>query len=214
MKMKSIFIFISIIILIIQVPLFATNDSSFVQFDENNFSIQFLISRNFSLYHFQGSFLSAKYHINNSQAIRIGMDMNVDISSQEENLYGRDRDAFRIYFASQYVFYLKRQNVYFYYGLGPNFSFRFNNARDKKKNFDQTNYQETDKKISHDFGIGLNTVYGIEIFIVKQVSLLAEYGHVYEYSYLRTEDKMHGISETYSHIFKSNPVKFGVSVYF
>ena len=212
--MKTMIILISVIVLIMYLPLFGTNDSSFFQINKDCFAIQFSISKNFSIDHLQGSFVSAKYHIRQSQAIRIGIDMEVDVSKYENILLGRDRDFFGISINSQYVFYVKRQKVYFYYGLGPNFGYVFYNSRDKQRQIDQAEYHETQKDVVYDYCVGLNTIYGIEIFVITQVSLLAEYGHIYKYSYFKSEDKIMGISERYNHTFESKPVKFGISIYF
>lgn len=209
-------------------------------FQFEKYCFQFRISSNFTLFEFQGSLLSFKYHFNNNHAIRFGLGLgNRGWSSEDkQEYYGvdssyvlieSDNSSNDIDVTTQWIYYFTPQKVIkFYIGAGP-FIF-YNRGKTDTQNIDTLyqaqgyifNYRVERKR----YGLGISTVYGIEWFFHKQMSLLGEYGfEIYYYNDKSEIERIRlqpGIADTIEKrrskdngwILNSSAVKFGLSVYF
>ena len=239
----NIFIMFVCVILAITQTIYAQGKDKQVQgesFKFEKYSFQFRISSNFSISQFQGSLLSFKYHLNNNHAIRFGLGLGNRGWSSEDKVeyYGVDSSYVLIEsnnslndidLTTQWIYYFKPQKVIkLYFGAGP-LIFYSRNKTDTE-NID-TLYQAQgsiyDYRVDRKrYGFGISTVYGIEWFFHKQMSLLGEYGFEiyyyndkYETERLRLQPGMANsieIRETKENgwILNSSAVKFGLSVYF
>jgi hypothetical protein len=209
-------------------------------FQFEKYSLQFMITSNFNLLQFQGSLISFKYHVNNHHAIRIGMGLGTRGWSSEEmeEFYGTDssyvfiegdRSSNDFDLTSQWIYYFKpRKVIKFFFGAGP--MFFYNQDRTETRNID-TLYQAQvyiyDYQVDNTrHGFGISTVYGVEWFFHKQMSLLGEYGfEIYYYENKFETERIRlqpGMADRIEKrkikekgwTFYSASVKLGLSVYF
>ena len=209
-------------------------------FQFEKYSFQFRITNNFSLTQFQGSLLSFKYHFNNNHAIRFGLGLGNRGWSSEDKVeyYGvdssyvlieSDNSSNDLDLTTQWLYYFKPQKVIkLYIGAGP--LIFYSRGKTDTKNID-TLYQAQgsiyDYRIDRKrYGFGISTVYGIEWFFHKQMSLLGEYGfEIYYYNDKYETERLRLLPGTANSIEKrktkengwilnSSAVKFGLSVYF
>jgi hypothetical protein len=209
-------------------------------FQFEKYSFQFMITSNFNLNPFQGSLLSFKYHLNNNHAIRFGLGLgNRGWSSEDiEEYYGTDSSYVSIEsdrrsndfdITTQWLYYVKPQKVIkLFLGAGPMIFYNLNKT--ETQNID-TLYQAQgyiyDYRVDNKrYGLGISTVYGVEWFFHKQMSLLGEYGfefyyhqNIIETERIRLQPGMADITEKRKvkengWVFYSSSVKLGLSVYF
>jgi hypothetical protein len=200
---------------------------------DGKYALQFQISENFTLSNFQGAILSGKYQLGKTSAVRLGISLNFDDSSLDEqetiidtlnpnNESKKNSEGNSVGFTvnSQYIAYLVSTNdVGFYIGSGPTFSFR---NYDTESKYSYNSLDDRNTSYSDDFySIGLDAIAGVEWSFYKNMSLSAEYGIKfyyyhgtekwtanYEYATRTDERTREGIELT------ANYVNFGISVYF
>ncbi|GBD91867.1 hypothetical protein BMS3Abin04_02599 [bacterium BMS3Abin04] len=238
-------IIVIIVILLSTVNIYSQSNSDTTKQKPFKFytnSFQFRILQFFSLADFQGGLISYKYHFNNHYAFRFGLGIRLDNDNQDEeknNLIDSittsanyDLGSYHYSLQSQLLFYVNPQNdIKLYIGLGPYLS--FSKTSRKLNNIDiiskKTDYKfsNTDVTETKDYLLGVSSVYGVEWFFTKNMSLIAEYGFVLAYSNSKAEYR-HSIYEKNSKInhtnsykrsssgfkFNSSRVNFGLSVYF
>ncbi len=244
MKDNHMKIFYKLFFIFLLLPFISLNAGNSDNKDSTEFnfkahSIQFKVNSFFNLSDFQGSFISYKYHFNNSYAIRIGLGFEFDLSSGDyENTYRsndslymgltRDYKRYEIGFASQILKYFRIQNsIKIYFGSGPFFSTRIYQRTYKDYKSDTqnipSNYLNTFEETKRLF-YGLSTVFGVEWFFMKDVSLIAEYNFILTYQIIKSEEQTF-TDNTFSEIRKivdersgfyseSQRAKLGLSIYF
>jgi hypothetical protein len=217
-----------------------SQDSIKNSLNKGSWSLQFQISQNFTLSSFQGSNFSAKKHFSPRSAIRFGIGLS-GYSRDQELTINRDNDnslhhedqlddkLIEVDLNCYYLYYPHPQRrINMYFGGGPLIGFM--NFNDKLNT--QEVYQDTlnrDVSTDEDFqsiSVGVVGLIGVEWFLNQQISIHAEYGS--SISYVKEEreetritnafenDKETRVtkSEGYRINWRSNSVKFGVSVYF
>ena len=211
------------------------DDSTSFRFQK--LSMQYQIREILDLIEFQGSILSAKYHLSNKSAIRIGFDLgfgdaninndvthnlNDSLSHYDDSAHEHSKIGLSIYYLH---YFNPHENVKFYAGGGPTFSFIITNdeaAKSYPAYVDDPLYlnefnTERSTKI-----IGLQSVLGTEWFFNENMSLIAEYGFLFSYSFNRKDEtrsaeqpgeySMNYKSDSFR--FSSTRVKIGLSMYF
>jgi hypothetical protein len=207
--------------------------SSYLDSLDGKFALQFQISENFTLTNFQGTILSGKYQLGKRSAVRLGISLFFDDSSIDEtetyidtlitnNDSKENSDLNSVGFTvnSQYIYYLvATDDVGFYLGSGPTFSFRNSDSESK---YSYTTYDDRINSYSDNFySIGLDAIAGVEWSFYKNMSLSAEYGIKfyyyhgtekwttdYEYANRTKESDREGNELT------PNYLNFGLTVYF
>ncbi len=111
-----------------------------------------------------------------------------------------------------------------YFGFGPTVSFRraHYNYGSEYENIDSEDISKSNNdQWSNYYGIGLSSVFGIEVVLLKHLALFAEYDLNYSYSWSNGKRKSSydssssvGDLEGTGYNFSLNSVKLGVSVYF
>lgn len=227
-------IYYFLLLFILSLVTTTTAQTSYLDSLDGKFALQFQISENFTLSNFQGTILSGKYQLGKRSAVRLGISLNFDDSSINEqetiidtlnpnNEMEKNSDlngvGFTINF--QYIAYLVSiDDVGFYVGSGPTFSFR--NSDSETKYSYNSQYDDRNTSYSDDFYfIGLDAIAGVEWSLYKNMSLSAEYGIKfyyyhgtenwttnYEYATRTAEKTREGTQLT------ANYVNFGISVYF
>jgi hypothetical protein len=209
-----------------------------------SWSMQFRISNNFTLSNFEGGLISAKRHLSEKSAIRFGLslsgstsDRSTDvISITEDSLRRRardesrddDLDAFSAGITSQIMFYTTSDKALnFYFGVGPDFNY----TRSKRNSVIQNDQDHipvrdgTDSAFGRQWSFGLLGSWGVEWFITRKLSIMAEYGAGMEYFSRHEESKSityiedrtatsQKINDEDGFRFYSANVNFGLSVYF
>ena len=208
-----------------------------------SWALQFGIAGNFTLTSFQGSTISAKYHLSGTSAIRGGITISGNTADGTPSITYVYNDtsngtmpekssssAQSIGLVLQYLAYANPDGpVHFYAGIGPIVS--YNHSQSSSDNSHPYAPRSWERVIysssSTQWGAGLIGNIGLEWFAVRWLSIRAEYGEslqyqwrssssVQDYSYPMTL----GIPE---HIETSGPTKgwslasaavnFGLSVY-
>jgi hypothetical protein len=218
-KTSSIFIIVSLILF----------SNAFSQEDINNsmkFSkaLQFQIDENFTLKDFQGALISFKKHLGNSRALRVGLSTGFQLYTDECHPEGTcsevrktDCHNFSLGIYSQYLFYSKSNSgTQFFGGAGPTIEYSRRKSDIEYKRYNNI----TDKSgcVKYHIQGGLSGVMGVEWLFRENMSLSAEYGMHFSYNYSKlkvTRDDEFKIENTNkSWRLESNPIKFGLSIYF
>jgi hypothetical protein len=195
-------------------------------------ALQFRVTNNFTLNNFQGASLSAKKHISDNSAIRLGIDLFFDISTQDEDsrvfyidttitTSDAEGNTQRLALELQYIRYVSTdKKIKFYWGTGP--SIRFNNEVVETDYHDS--YNDISRKLKDEdksWGLGASGVLGAEWFATSFISFHTEYMTtlLYEWRKVREDD---ALFDNYSHISTessgfqvyASDVRFGLSLYF
>ena len=217
-----------------------SKDSTRNSLEKGSWSIQFQISQDFTLRAFQGSNFSAKRHLSPNSALRFGIGLSGLSGNREDeineysfqNINKEQEDEIKstlVNINCYYIFYpspKKPINVYF--GGGPLFSLTHNESNSKSDEVEQDTilYKLDRKNEARGWGIGVTGLIGIEWFLTKQISIHAEYGSSIIYlkeeitstviweSSLYDPNREERTTEIDQIRFRSDNVKFGVSVYF
>jgi hypothetical protein len=216
------------------------DDSSKSSLNKGSWSLQFQISRNFTLDTFQGSNISAKRHFSPKHALRFGIGLTASTQdfnreSQEDNNYHSERkdevedNYTQIDINCYYIYYAnpgKQINVYF--GVGPLGGYSdFDRSQMGNQIIQDTLYYDIqDSRKVNGYSIGIHGLIGVEWFVKKEISIHAEYGSAFSYvkedseitairiSSQNDEDKKTSKTESSNFEFHSSGVMFGISVYF
>ncbi len=208
---------------------------------KGSWSMQFKINSSFTLGSFNGSNLALKYHFTKRSAIRFGitlktryMDNDYDaVYDGKPDMTDEDiansRDDLYVTFKPLYLFYpMTEKPVLLFLGIGPYFQYgRYKNQYKRNRNNADTLVYISDENLTnYRYGLGVSFVGGVEIFVTKYLSLHAEYGSNFYYSYNEEKKEKNGediisgkfntktkkTSDGYN--FSANSVMFGVSLYF
>jgi len=208
--------------------------------EQGSWSLQFQISSNFTLRSFQGTNFSVKRHLSSKSAIRFGIGLlavtnDREEESDENNSFNLARkteiedNQTQINISSYYIYYPNpHKNINVYFGGGPILGYSdYDETRNGTDVIQDTiNVQNRYKNEVKGYSIGILGLIGVEWFVNKDISFHAEYGSsfFYEKSKLETtstristsnnDDTKVVTTEDKRFMFRSNGVKFGISVYF
>jgi hypothetical protein len=232
-KKYNLIYFYSLLFFILSLASTTNAQISYLDSLDGKYALQFQISENFTLSNFQGAILSGKYQLGKRSAVRLGISLFFDDSSlDEQETYidtlntnndskgNSDRNGVGFTINSQYIVYLvSTDDVGFYLGSGPTFSFSNYNTETKQSGSGSAEYSTSNSEDY--FSIGLDAIAGVEWSFYKNMSLSAEYGIKFYYYHdtinettnyefaTRTEERTgEGIK------LMANYVNFGISVYF
>jgi len=195
--------------------LFSQTDTTRKILPEKSFSLQFQVNENFSLSDFQGAIISAKYQLSDKQALRIGTSFSFSLSDKKDsnsNSSNNDEEYFSFSIITQYLLYLAKDELSLYIGFGPQYSSKYGKNSEQIDNpFD---IDEVYRFTSFQNTIGVNFVYGGEMFITDFLSIMAEYGMVFEYFYRKDIDRLSAKSRIFEYRFRPLEIKIGASLNF
>ena len=186
---------------------------------------------NLDLDSFQGSTLSLKKHTSDRSAWRIGLGLGLALSDQDATResdgdsdpatdYNADNESVNVII--QKVSYPSpTAGVNFFYGLGPVAGFSHRESTTKRESPVR---EYTNERFS--WSVGASGVIGVEWFPTKLISVLAEYGSVLQYEWLKDTDKRLDVQTEEGTIrtvtenkgkslsIRSSSVRLGLSFYF
>lgn len=208
-------------------------------------ALHFKVVSDFSLESFEGTAISAKYHLSSSRAIRVGLSFSgthedkteiegrTDEHSTYDEIYTQTRDIKNTYygfdFLSHYTFYSNPENrVNFFIGFGPHFGFSKDDTYAHYEYLLEWTGEDIDSSwinnsnrtaIIDNWEIGLSSIIGLDLLVTQNISLMAEYGILFDYIWTNEKENYnndtHGYyNKTTTFSFKSNGVKLGLAVYF
>ncbi len=211
---------------------------------QGSWSLQFRISNNFTLSNFQGALISAKRHLSDKSAVRFGLSFSGstgdistdDISSRVDSLMNNatnnssdgELSDISVGATTQIMFYTTSdKKIDFYFGVGPDLTYS-RSKHDYDLQYIQSDFpirNGKDINYSRLWTFGLLGSWGVECFVTKKLSLMAEYGaglgyysryretkHI-EYLEDMTTTRLRTEEENRFRFYSSN-VNFGLSVYF
>ena len=198
-----------------------TNLTNVDNIKKGSFALQFKVNENFKITDFNGALISAKYHYSKSAGIQFGFEINSSRDKSEYNImaapdYSTDERIIEICMLIQHILYIKKKaSSGLYWGIGP--FFNLSNIKER-----YIEYTSPDDSFSRDYrnkviGIGITNSFGVEIYIWKNLSLLAEYNLSLKYEYEKKHDFIIPPGERIKNHFwtlKSDEIKVGFSVYF
>jgi hypothetical protein len=175
---------------------------------KGSMSLDFRITYRSYLESFSGSIISGKYQYSDKSALRCGLTLNIerDERMRTASTYSAVYDIFSVKMIAQYLRYLSsNKKISSYYALGPTIYFTRYEVNDANRSIQRYIYA------------GFQINWGVEWFVSKSISLVAEYGasiifHGWDEdgSYYIGPERPDGFEFS----LKSNPVNFGLSVYF
>jgi hypothetical protein len=175
------------------------------------------------LTNFQGATFSGKYHTGKSQALRIGLSLGA--SDKEDDFHAltdtstfqanADESVYGFTLNSQYLFYFVNiDEVAFFGGAGPFVTYQ--STENVVEINESSSITKRDDSRTNLY-LGFDLIMGVEWFFHEVMSLSAEYGLEFFYGKSDQEFKLDGESKNSTSKFfriNSNPVNFGISVYF
>ena len=197
-------------------------------------SIQFRVQDCFSLSSFKGGLISYKYHFNDRNALRIGVNNNIDYRELEDDydVYMMDTSHYEVFsenrdinisFTIEYLKYFNPEDeIKLFLGGGLKTTYgRYKEEYDDDSDISSNYYN----RYITDFRTGLTLSYGVEWKFRKNMALHAEYGHDIFWVFYKSKREHHvNPDETdYKDIrteiqkgidFYSTGVLLGLSVYF
>ena len=202
-------------------------------------SIQFRMQNLLSLSSFKGALISYKYHTNDQNAFRFGINLYVRKWVEDETdeyfrsdttFYNqkRDHNNMQIELIAEYLRYINpTDKIKMFFGIGPRAAFTINNFdTDEASSSDNVGHSYTQKYNNDHYEFGLTASYGLEWMFMQNMSLHAEYGfnisYFYDY-YARTykrenitpPDTIDNISEERTgFVFDDAGALLGISIYF
>jgi opacity protein-like surface antigen len=203
--------------------LFAQDSTSLA----GKYALQFQISQNFTLSNFLGSVISGKYHFTNNSAIRLGVTFSSSMDNDGQNIdyqnstnsasYMAEQNGKSFDITAQYLVYPEvNKKILFYWGAGPRVAYTYSNNKTNHSSTGSPDNYITAK--TNSWTVGVLGSAGVEWFFTSQMSILAEYGLSYVYSYSKRE-KTEGVNDritdkNHNYSFGASIVRFGLSVYF
>ena len=155
---------------------------------EGVWAAQFGISSNFRLTSFQGSVLSIKRQYSPSAAVRLGITLGGNFSSNDNSSTVHPADTIRyseeasnnaenISLQLQYLIYPSpTPEVNFYFGVGPTFGLDHNKGSDDYTFINGTKTTSSSSSEYTVWSVGAVGVIGVEWFASRTISLHSEYG--------------------------------------
>lgn len=210
---------------------------------DGTWALQFQVASNFTLASFQGATISGKYHFSSKDAIRVGVTLSGNTSSNDETLgsfagdtsigtgsSNTDRNGYLVAVTSQYIVYPDLGGVVRpFVGAGPLLSYQ--HSKNESENITSApgsvSLRRTSSLTGNSWGVGISGVIGVEWFFAQSFSLLGEYGLSIQYQKgngsSRYEEwysgaaapdrKTIGESHLKGWSLTSNNVRFGLTVY-
>lgn len=197
-------------------------------------SIQFRVQDCFSLSSFKGGLISYKYHFNDRNALRIGVDNNIDLRELEEDndVYMMDTSHYEVFsenrdinisFTIEYLKYFNPEDeIKLFLGGGLKTAY----SRDKEEYDDDSDINSNyHNRYITALRTGLTFSYGLEWKFRKNMALHAEYGHDIFWVFYKSKREHHVNPDETDHKdirteiqkgidFYSTGVLLGLSVYF
>jgi hypothetical protein len=206
-------------------PQMETKNSLF----KGSWSVQFRITNDFVLSDFQGGTLSAKRHFSDKKAVRFGLSLSGNTGDSEERsvlgpMIDGTGNGLSVGLSLQYLVYPSPQkSVMAFFGAGPYFNFSRSNQTSTK----QTVPSSRTKWENSVWSAGISGLLGVEWFVSRSLSFIAEYASSLGYNSASVEE-MNEVqapsgdfaraneSRRDASVFRlgSESVKFGLSVYF
>ena len=195
-------------------------------------ALQFRITNDFVLDDFQGAALSAKKHISKNSAIRLGINLFFDFSTEDSDtrMYANDTtittsdteiNAQRLMLELQYLKYMSTERrIKFFWCAGP--TVHLNREIEETDYFDSRIDDPRELKYENkSWGLGGLGVLGVEWFATRDISFHTEYmlTILYEWRKFRNDNYTGTDFNTISYeergiqVYASN-VRFGLSLYF
>ncbi len=235
-KMFCLLIFIVLVVHVSAQDTPANADSS-KQFRFPKHALQFQIYNYLKFSDFNGAIFSGKYHFNNPNAIRLGLSYAGGYEDKEfEELYlpgdsiATDRSTKDNVQSVKVKFHFLRyisfsQSTKYFIGAGPTVSFYWSETEiDYDRS--QAGYQFNDNRVkeSKNREVGIEALNGVEWFFHPRMGLSLEYSFILRYNWQETittipsgdntDKRQKKTSRAEGWRISSNPVKFGLSVYF
>ncbi|NIV16363.1 MAG: outer membrane beta-barrel protein, partial [Aliifodinibius sp.] len=203
MKISTLSIASLLILLLITTGLLGQVDQDSLKSSliEDSWSLQFRISQDFTLSSFLGGNLSAKKHFSNKSAIRFGVSLSGETSEEEmteelRNLLDKssedesEQDFVSLKISTQYLYYPNSHKpVNLFIGAGPFLEYSIldlNQQMEITQNDTTGRSQEIDRSVDS-WGLGVLFAIGVEWFMTRNLSLLAEYGTSFSYRKMTRE---------------------------
>ena len=231
LALASTFIFINSNLSSAQQSDHSTGNKSHSLYDGSR-ALQFRIASDFVLDDFQGAALSVKKHISDKSAIRLGLNLFLDLSTRnsDNRIYSGDTTITindteiseqRIMLELQYVRYVSTdRKIKFFWGTGPTVRLHREVAETDYSN-SYYNISRPLKDEDKSWGLGGSGILGVEWFPIYYISFHTEYmlTILYEWQKIRNDEvtgaNYYSISteEKGIEIYASD-VRFGLSLYF
>lgn len=171
-------------------------------------ALLFGIGSNFTLTNFSGSMIAGKYHFSSKSALRL--DFNLDYLNRQEKDQDYTEFQDRNYGGNlTFLYYLNPKaqfNIYLGIGINFSYSYYFQNYETEDTYYENTTWLTGPK-------IGA----GAEFFVFNSMSLFAEYNYIIGFGEVKRDELNNGIFHSHTFditSFRSDYVKFGLSVYF
>jgi opacity protein-like surface antigen len=196
-------------------------------------ALQFQINSHFTVQSFEGTTFSLKKFTGDRTAWRAGLSLNLSTQDDDQTgfsdtlispTYTVDNNAFSVNAVIHRVFYTApRSKTAFFFGVGPTGG--YGHAKlSQRRDYPDGRFTSA-KREDNSWSAGLSAVMGVEWFLRRNLSLLAEYGTVIEYTHNKrtTTNVTYDLArtrvtqqETISKRFQfdDQAVKFGFSLYF
>jgi hypothetical protein len=223
--MRSFTVYAVAVLLFAPALAMAQNDSPRTSLIDGKSALLFEVVGDFDLTAFEGANLSYKHHYTDNRAYRIGVGVSLSHESRDEDGSVHHRTEYEVSRSSVSLTALKlyyrgvqnRGSVY--WGVGP----RIGYARDKNTYETPDWYDDATTEYTHDrANAGVACVLGVEWFLAREFSLLAQYGTVLEYSWSKDEETRKDQVERPDYSFnqerstvelRADVVRFGLSLY-
>ncbi len=210
------------------------------RFHQGMWGLQFSVLNNFTLGSFQGALISCQYHLSNTSAIRIGVDLNLELgdansvtSTKNDTLDNtrlssstgdRQDGGLTLHFVS---YINPDQDITAYWGVGPTVRYSRTHSNSTLSSTQGQQSFSNSVNTSDSWYLGGALIGGAEWFVTRSFALHAEYGLAYTYSWssstsggtsVRTTAPVTTTSSYDSHshswALSSKTVRLGLSVYF
>ena len=210
----------------------AESESNKYQPEKGDQALQFQINSNFRLDSFNGDLISYKWMISDRHAVSIGIGLESFLGDDEDNTTFPSADSLNVQRTSErwnhdlevsalLITIRPHKGSWFYYGFGPKLGYHANH--DESHQSEPVTYSHASEHSMHAFEAGLVGVSGVEWALNSFLSLHAEYKCSLYYLF-RVEESMHlepdpaqnheSKGENHFWLFRSEGVRFGLSVYF
>ncbi len=201
-------------------------------------ALQFQLGSALSRRGYESMVISAKYHLTNRSAIRLGFDISGYIQfgghtghrgmPPDDTLYSSSRDNInreRINLLSEYVKYTQIDpKLHFFLGAGPTFGFsHYKSDRNDRRTYPPEPKGPRSTSEDYNWSLGISALLGAEWFPSKRISFIAEYGVSFDYTYALRKSEYttdEGVyfnrSRSHTNNYSMNllAAKIGLAVYF
>ncbi|MCP4580628.1 MAG: hypothetical protein GY839_03365 [candidate division Zixibacteria bacterium] len=179
-------------------------------FQDGSKALQFRVMSDFSLSSFEGAAFSGKWHLSDSRALRLGLDLSGSFGTNTNDRYiERDHGYYTshsweiaetdsnyqsIDINTHYIFYMTpKKGIALYLGTGPSIGFASTKTESESNDSTFNDYEEgsgTDtsfvesyasKRNNKQWRLGISNIIGVEWFFSESMSFVAEYGVAIRY---------------------------------